>query len=69
MGRFPQDGNYACFVSLYKKLCWTAVAKPDLLGHFFQLFCGKHDLLTTLPQYQPSTNTLQCTASKITKMH
>ena len=62
MGRFPQDENYACFVSLYKILCWTAVAKPDLLGHFFQLFCGKHDLLTTLPQHQPPSNTLQCTA-------
>ena len=45
-----------------KKLCWTAVAKPDLLGHFSQLFWGKHDCLSTLPHPQPPTNALQCTA-------
>ena len=50
MGRFPQDGNYGCFGSLLKNLCWTAVVKPDLLPHFFRLFCGEHDHLITLPQ-------------------
>ena len=35
MGRFPQDGNFTCFVSLLEKLCLTAVAKFDLLSSFF----------------------------------
>ena len=38
------------------------MAKPDLLGHFSQLFWGKHDCLSTLPHPQPPTNALQCTA-------
>ena len=41
MGRFHQDGSFACFASLFQKLCLSAVAKPDFLGHFFQLFSGK----------------------------
>ena len=45
----------------FKKNCWPAVAKPDLLGHFSQLFWGKHDCHSTLPQPQPLTNKLQCT--------
>ena len=59
---FPNMGILAVPCRLKKKLCWTAVAKPDLLGHFFQLFCGKHDLLITLPQPQPPTNAPKCTA-------
>ena len=35
MGRFPQDGNFACFVSLLKKPLW-----PNLIcyTHFFIVF-------------------------------
>ena len=38
------------------------MAKPDFLGHFSQLFWGKHACLSTLPQPQPPINALQCTA-------
>ena len=67
MGRFPQDGNFVCFVSL--KICCTAVSKPDLLRHLFLLFCGEHDFLITLRPPQPHTSSLQCTVmhSKCTK--
>ena len=59
-GRFFQNGNFACFVSLKKKLCWTAVAKFDLL----RMFCGEHDLLIILVISPNSSsihnNALQC---------
>ena len=52
-----------CFVSLKKKkICWTAVAKHDLLRHFFGLLCGEHDFAITLPQPQAPINSLQRTA-------
>ena len=38
---------------------------PDLLRHFFRLFCGEHDLLITQPQPQPLINALKCTAFKM----
>ena len=61
MGRFPQGGNFGCFVSFKKNLCWPAVTKPDLLRHFFQLFCGEYYHMITLPQPQPPINSLHCT--------
>ena len=39
------------------------MAKPDF--SFFQLFCGEHDLFTTQPQFQPLTNSMQCTAMQV----
>ena len=45
---FPQDRNFACFVSLLIKLCWPAVPKPDLLGH-----CSVESYLSPKP---PSTD-------------
>ena len=60
MGRFLQERNFGCFMSL-KKHCWPAEAKPDLLPHFL-LFCGENDLLKTILQPQPLINSLQCTA-------
>ena len=49
----------------------TVVAKPDLLGHFSQLFWVEHALACTIPQPQPPINSLQCTAmyAECTKMH
>ena len=41
-------------------MTWAAVAKPDLLGSFFRLFWGNHDLFTKLTQPQLPTNSLQC---------
>ena len=65
---FPRTGILAVSCHL-KKNCWTAVAKPDLLPHFFLLFSGEHDSLYTLPQPQPPINSLQCTVmhTKCTK--
>ena len=65
---FPRTGTWLLHVTL-KKECWIAVAKPDLLRHFFQWFCGEHDFLITLPQPQTHINYLQYTAmhSKCTK--
>ena len=55
--------------------CRTAVATPDLLGHFFLLFWGQDDFLVTLPQPQPPNqfttmhcNALQCNQNA-QKMH
>ena len=67
MGRFPQDENFGCFVSLFEILLWTAVAEPDLPCHFFQLFCGEHDSLITLPQIQPSSIHYNAKHSKCNK--
>ena len=46
MGRFHQDGNFACFASFNKKLCWTAVAKYDLLGHYFN--CSEESMTVSV---------------------
>ena len=62
MGRFSQERILSVLCHFKQKLCWTAVAKPDLLDHFFQLFGGMHDRLITLPQPTPPTNALKCTA-------
>ena len=38
MGQFPQDGNFAHFMSLKLKIQNLTVAKPIKLGLIFQLF-------------------------------
>ena len=38
MGQFPQDGNFALFMSLKRKIQNLTVAKPIKLGLIFQLF-------------------------------
>ena len=58
MGSFPQDNDFSYYVSLIKKLCLTALAKSDLLGHFSQLFWEDQyqdqdlDQAITLPHHQ-----------------
>ena len=46
----------------FKKSCWTAVAKLDLLSHFSQLFWAEDALFSALPHHQICTNSLHCTA-------
>ena len=45
-----------------QKMCWAAVAKPDLLGHFSQLFWAEHVSRFRLTHHQIPTNSLHCAA-------
>ena len=69
MGRFPQDGNFACFVSLLKKTLPDGCGQILFATPIILLFCGEHDYLIILAQPQLPINSLQCTAihSKCTK--
>ena len=69
---FPNMGILAVPCRLKKQLCWTAVAKPDLLRHFFN--CSVESMTYfTLHYLSPITtsihyNALQCIQNE-PKMH
>ena len=48
MRRFPQDGNFDCFVSLNKN--FVGLLGPNRIFQATSFYWGDHDLLTTLPQ-------------------
>ena len=68
MGRFHQDWNFACFVSLLKTI--SGLLWPNLIcyARFFLLFCGEQDFLIILPRPLLPINSLQCIQNS-PKMH